>query len=220
MSGRVTAAKERPILMNAEMVRAVLDGRKTQTRLIVKPQPPGDAPKRIACEWYEPIVVRNHEQVPGDPVFGFSSEDDGWKCPFGGPGSRLWVRESFDIESFGAGVAQIRYKADGKRGPNQGISDQKLPNRCGGVPSIHMPRHASRITLEITSVRVERLQEISEKDAKAEGVSEEFETTVADFIAGKPVHPTFKIGFKHLWKSINGPGSWDANPFVWVIEWK
>ncbi|MEM1225946.1 MAG: hypothetical protein AAGJ40_09615 [Planctomycetota bacterium] len=127
------------------------------------------------------------------------------KCPYGSVGDRLWVRESFDIESFGSGVAQIRYRADGKRGNSAGVSDHKLPDRCGCVPSIHMPRHCSRITLEVTGVRVERVKDITEEDAKAEGVSN---FGFCDY----------RESFEETWEMLYG--NWRANPWVWVIEFK
>lgn len=201
--------KERPILFSGPMVRAILEGRKTQTRRIVKPQPPDDW-SPIAVERYHPAVEDKDGMLDAGPeIFGAYSEDRGYKCPYGGPGDRLWVRESFSIESFGAGVAQIRYKADNARGNKAGVSDRKLPNRCGSVPSIHMPRHCSRITLELTDVRVELLQKISESDACSEGV-----------MLSTPDEQTFYGQFRVLWESINGKGSWSMNPFVWVLEFR
>ena len=228
------AIKERPILMNAEMIRAVLSGAKTQTRRIakqlrdtqdrvfkyaheevwasLKPEEiapnNGDNPKSIfggramfdGDHCYSPAVVGKGPSGKGNPLL----------CPFGKAGDHLWVRESFRIESFGAGVAQIRYAADNARGRNCGVSDRKLPNRIGPVPSIHMPRHCSRITLEIINVRVERLQDITESDAIEEGCQ----------CAGVPASLTNRGAFAKLWESINGAGSWGLNPFVWVIEFQ
>lgn len=193
-----TAVKERAILFSAPMVRAILDGRKTVTRRVVK----GINPEYMAahCDKGRPDWQVNREALASGEL------EPPLRCPYGQPGDRLWVRESFDIESFGAGVAQIRYKADGKRGNNAGVSDRKLPDRIGGVPSIHMPRHCSRITLEVEAVRVERLQEITSEQAFAEG----FEDHVRGHV----------WQFRELWHKLNGPESWNANPWVWVVQFR
>jgi len=208
--------KERPILFSGPMVRAILDGRKSQTRRVVKPQrhPFGD------------MLTAN------EVALEFSSGTRSVRCPYGQPGDRLWVRETFQpifaegVEykdtdwSTGKGYS-IRYVA------TDGITDwvdpdDNMTNRC--KPSIHMPRWASRITLEITGVRVERLQEISEEDAKKEGI----ESEGGDPKMWKSYNPKLgwlsvddpAMSYRTLWESINGPGSWDANPFVWVVEFK
>jgi len=170
--------KERPILFSAPMVRAILDGRKTQTRRVVKPQPNAD-------NWTG-------------------------KCRYGQRGDRLWVRETWQSLVIHDGLspsdipvgADIQYPA---------TYDGWVSKRR---PSIHMPRWASRITLEITGIRVERLQDISENDAVAEGV--EFWTPTVDV---DPV-PSPRPAYRLLWESINGAGSWGLNPWVFVIEFK
>lgn len=200
--------KERPIKFNAEMVRAILAGRKTQTRRIVKPQP-----------------IRPIQAASGN---WFESDAEGVdaKRPlilkFGEIGDRLWCRETFlPVADFFGDLEvpkKFWYKADG----DAWFSKWK--------PSIHMPRSASRITLEITNIRVERLQDISEEDAKAEGV------VTGD--AGPYWHDSKLLGhFRELWNSIHGESklgedfvlnehggvsakSWEANPYVWVIEFK
>jgi len=163
--------KERPILFSGPMVRAILEGRKTQTRRIVKPQPLRD----------RGVMAFNDGEHPQ------------MRCPYGKPGDRLWVRETWcpDVEPY-----TFRYKADG---------DEPLER---WRPSIHIPRWASRITLEVVSVRVERLQNISEDDALAEGIT----------LVERGTSPVDQ--FNKLWESINGPGSWEANPWVWVVEFK
>jgi len=218
-----TAVKERPILFSGEMVKAILDGRKTQTRRPIKPQ--------YACKTVSWGCISG--QGFG---FIFTGHDVVVKCPLGTIGDRLWVRETFRIESFGAGVAQIRYAADSQRGNNAGVSDRKLPNRLGGVPSIHMPRHCSRIALEITDVRVERLNDMTEEDAVAEGFA-------LNGCGGEGPACTFH----RLWDSIYGckrcgnhgicghscdssydcpectkgiGTSWRANPWVWAISFR
>jgi len=181
------AVKERGFRIYDHEVRAILAGTKTQTRRVVKDQP-----------------------LPGEPT-GFLHIS----CPYGQPGDRLWVRETF-INGFGVGGCidgdvnrpiNTIYRADD--GPNE---------RTAGPwkPSIHMPRWASRITLEITGVRVERLNEISADDCMAEGIS-----LHADH-RNKPEGSMYspKATYLDLWESLNGPGSWSANPWVWVIEFR
>jgi hypothetical protein len=128
-------------------------------------------------------------------------------CPYGQPGDRLWVRECFGYPANDKTRADIRYRADG-----------------GGLlgdwrPSIHMPRAASRITLEITGVRCEKLQDISEADAKAEGVTVLVDAEITAAVVPGIRGPAY-LEYFVLWDSINGPGSWDANPYVWVVEFK
>jgi len=195
--------KERPILFSSPMVRAILDGRKTQTRRVAK--------------------IENHE---GHPMLDESRRNPGYnvrtviqgiieKCPYGTVGDRLWVRETHtDIPSYDVGgepTVALMYKAD---------FDYVYSPPGGWTPSIFMPRMASRITLEITNIRVERLQDISESDAKKEGVHHS---------DGKPDEygfPTEMVAtargeFSHLWDHINGKKiPWDSNPWVWVIEFK
>ncbi len=227
-----TAIKERPILFSAPMVRAILDGRKTQTRRVAKPQPNPEHWQNIVCDWYEPIVVRHGMQEPGAPVYGFASEDEGWKCKYGAPGDRLWVRETWLelrhghwhdtgprdalITRYGSPRRNaIAYKAEC-------TSDDS--NRCRielgytkWKPSIFMPRWASRITLEITGVRVERLQDISESDATAEGVGA---VSMAD--APRQAVWSHRQDFAQLWDTINGKPEyrWKDNPWVWALTFK
>ena len=176
--------KERPIIFSGPMVRAILDGRKTQTRRVVKPQPDE--------------VKDPNAKVALITCLRFYQAGKEHSCPYGAPGDRLWVRETFAMESPTCPV----YLAD--------QTDKTTVERW--KPSIHMPRWASRLTLEIVSVRVERSQDISEKDAAAEGCEPKPEKD----------HDIFKFtkGYETLWKSINGFGSWALNPWVWVIEFK
>jgi len=187
---------ERPILFSAPMVRALLDGTKTQTRRLVKPQPrrvDGGVPFGDAPAWA-------HAE-PGSAVM---------RCPYGKRGERLWVRETWarDDED-----GALMYRADLGRDMNADAWEQ---GRLEGVPryrwkpSIHMPRTASRMTLEVTGVRVERLHQISRGDAMAEGCP------FANMQDGEsPVR-----WYEYLWRAINGPDSWDANPWVWVVEFR
>ncbi len=202
--------KERPILFSGPMVRAVLEGRKAMTRRVVKPEgahhlfPFLDLPGKQTGEWAwcsSSHVVSKHIH-----------------CPYGQVGDRLWVRESmlFDPDQ------GWRYSADGADVIDENYG--KINQRC---PSIHMPRSCCRILLEITNVRVERLHEISEADAQAEGV----ERVVAGVgwrrycdpdseEVGVPPCGDARRSFRSLWKYINGDESWNANPWVWVVEFK
>lgn len=175
--------KERPILFSGEMVRAILDGRKTQTRRVVK------------FDWCGSANGLLHQ----------ASFDPAYKCPYGKVGDRLWVRETWAKLLSG----RIWYRADG-----HSINDG------GWRPSIHMPRWASRITLEITGVWVERLQAIGQNDAFREGVRRAADGRWFNYAPDGPTHNSARGSFISLWESINGPGSWDANPWVWVIEFK
>lgn len=199
--------KERPILFSAPMVRAILDGRKTVTRRILKWDGLPDAPPTEKfCTKGEPAW-----QETCDPGYWIGCDTNGTtifaRCPFGVPGDRLWVRETFYLE--GNSADQPRYRADGE-----------APKGIDWTPSIFMPRCASRLTLEVVSVRVERLQEISVEDAKAEGVEEHDDDGVTYYGPFGKGHVCAVSAFAILWEEINGPGSWSANPWVWRIEFR
>lgn len=198
-----TTTKETPVLFNAPMVRALIEGRKTQTRRIIKPQPPEGAAK----------CGPNSYEGPGGPTWWWTNDDETklWPrpkldkaiaCPFGKPGDRLWVRETWQTDP--VGEFGECYKATGHN-PKCAIHGHLWR------PSIHMPRWASRLTLEIVAVRVERLQEISENDAIAEGAWRSRNPALVSI---------WPPEFENLWESINGPGSWEANPWVWVISFR
>lgn len=199
--------KERGMIFNAEMVRAILDGRKTQTRRIMKNQPAGDYPET-------PALIRN--VGTGFQWHGLYGESSIFNCPLGSIGERIWVRETFRVHSRATDVATLVYRASVRnswteqthRVPVAVCNKPATPEKW--TPSIHMPRWASRLLLEITDVRVERLNNISECDAKAEGGPTEC-TLIGD---------KYFPGFRSLWKSIYGEESWAANPWVWVIEFK
>ncbi|HCF3848856.1 TPA: hypothetical protein RNI42_000264 [Pseudomonas aeruginosa] len=202
--------RERPILFNDQMVRAILEGRKTVTRRVVKPQP----------DFLGSMV---------DPNTPFKTLDAGLHaritCPYGEPGDRLWVREAWAADAQVDAIAPsdlsqgepIWYPAD-LSVRQTGCS---MISKGRVRPSIHMPRWASRILLEITAVRVERLQDISEEQALAEGVRGEpcdhTRQACADIGCWGD---TAKGAFGFLWESLNGEGSWAANPWVWVVEFK
>lgn len=223
-----TAVKERPILFSADMVRAILDGRKTQTRRVVKPQPTSPP---VMARWMSanpsldgeliPFIDRAHCIWPSENIDEQtqSCPDHYAVCPYGMPGDRLWVREAFgdraDYAAIGKAMTnRFYYAADGKK------SGWKYK------PSIHMPRRASRITLEIEDVRVERLQDISEVDARAEGITVMPLQDASDPSAwwesapGKNQGRSPEAAYKALWESINGPDSWAANQWVWAITFK
>lgn len=188
---------ERGMIFNAEMVRAILDGRKTQTRRIVKGT---DGAVKFCKEWdingEEIFVVLGEKDHTGmNPVLGAIS------CPFGAVGDRIWVRETWARYNIDQNSHDIAYRA---------TTPEDWPEDGRWRPSIHMPRWASRILLEITNVRVERLKSISDGDAIREGCS------TADMMSGDCVADVFA----RLWVSIYGSDSWNANPWVWVIEFK
>ena len=215
--------KERPILFSAQMVRAILDGRKTQTRRVVKGIDETYRGVEDGKAWQMDECGDCHD-VP---------------CPYGVPGDRLWVRETWQ---YGPDVTAGMMAAGkmSRRHVVYAATVQDGHHPPSWRPSIHMPRWASRITLEVIGVRVERLQEISEADAKAEGIYSacihvpppiHTETryvapgvkmvNAADEVDYEaPAHRTAKHAFECLWESINGYGSWSVNPWVWVVEFK
>ncbi len=206
--------KERPIIFSAPMVRAILAGAKTQTRRVMKPQFAADAvPAEMPAT--DPIggwVVGGHSGVWWCDAA--ANPDDARLCPYGQPGDRLWVREAWAIPHSCDHLkpSTITVIDGGRTLLAQRRVYYEATEGLGGLrkrPSIYMPRWASRITLEVTGVRVERLQDISEADARAEGISR---ADCPDW------HAT--TDYRALWESINGPSSWAANPWVWVVEFK
>ncbi|MFH2559864.1 hypothetical protein ABK660_06085 [Klebsiella pneumoniae] len=228
----MTKITERGMIFNAEMVRALVSGRKTQTRRIMKPQP---EPCPRGGHWWPSNVFKTMLHVEDEMQNG----KGGWgglvgdACPFGAVGDRIWVRETWGVVShafsedglmidwvpdrpataihempFGNGYysGYAIYAADGDFtwGDDDGYED----GRSCWKPSIHIPRAASRILLEITDVRVERLRSMSQDDARAEGV----------IAASGPMEAG--LAFRELWDSIYGEESWKANPWVWVIKFK
>lgn len=202
--------KERPILFSTPMIHAILSGAKTQTRRVVKFLPEfGDA---------EYVRIKHDERKSKfDSVVSIDHEDAFAACPYGRIGDRLWVRESFalsvkdpeggeydeDPENWDVGA----YKADGDDGNWTDGDGKKIS--APWKPSIFMPRAASRITLEITNVHVERLQEISIKDIDREGIDDCLSAVTA------------RTRFEELWDSINGKKyPWSSNPWLWVVEFK
>lgn len=216
--------KERPILFSGPMVRAILEGRKTQTRRLVAGAHGAfwdHGAWRPVCEGGRIVrwATADGDEGPGAPAPA---------CPYGVPGDRLWVREAwavgrvFDLTRAGEIPATcgdglpVWYAADG-------IAEESWANRGRWRPSIHMPRWASRILLEVTDVRVQRLQSISEDDAKAEGVEP------LDINPEQPVigvgytfgQRPYSASFACLWDEINEDRApWSSNPWVWVVSFR
>ena len=219
--------QERPILFSSPMVRAILDGRKTQTRRVVKPQPPADVTSAGVISSPDKDIDGEWSWLTGSP-----GDSDSWdlvgddlRCPYGVPGDRLWVREAWRALSEFDGLkprdlpegSPLLFEASG----------EKLDWQWGRYRHARfMPRWASRITLEVTDVRVERLRDISHKetDAQAEGVDySEREPPFPCWRAGPgfDYQPTACDAFRDLWDSINGKTyPWKDNPWVWVVEFK
>lgn len=220
--------KERPILFSTPMVRALLDGTKTQTRRICTTR--SQAQTDIMGYALMADIMDKDEGV---------CEKAAWEqlgCPYGTPGDRLWVRETWAPAAVLHRKAFICFRADGDN-PNAETSTEVLLESDDAllkahrdlakghwIPGIHMHRWASRITLEIESIHVERLQDISEEDARAEGIRQ---CRVGDVTAfgvdpedRDTLYPTARYAFNCLWESINGPGSWESNPWVWVVIFK
>ncbi|EFT2530288.1 hypothetical protein HVG75_004872 [Salmonella enterica] len=190
------------------MVRAILDGRKTQTRRPIK--------------WKQTRFTEIAERDDGS-LWPWAEDcerggDIWFACPYGEIGDRIWVRETFRVHSRATDVATLVYRASVRnswteqthRVPIAVCDKPATPEKW--TPSIHMPRWASRILLEITDVRVERLRDLSEEDAKSEGIT----PPAGGVLPGWE----YRINFRDLWMDIYGTDSWEANPWVWVIEFK
>ena len=236
----MSQVKERPILFSAPMVRAILEGRKTVTRRVMKCQPDADA--SITVESYNVAVTnRRGYQEAGPEIFGawWRDGEAGCKCPFGQPGDRLWVRETWYCDHFEVQQGPYLQPAD-MHDLDQSREDGELVYAADGLapyeqdqptwkPSIHMPRWASRILLEITDVRVERLQDITEEQALAEGIvgvpfrPDDGWPICTGYMMGPDdgktgLQTTAAKAFAGLWDSVGG--NWNANPWVWVVEFK
>jgi hypothetical protein len=241
--------KERPVLFSAPMVRALLDGRKTQTRRIVKPQPSvgiAEIEEMPATDPHLGCVVSGHSGMWED----VHSCDERWTCPFGVPGDRLWVREEHTVLGHGSvgPTLNVRYDVDKVESHvdvtarEYGLFRERKSKLGSGVRGRFMYRSLSRITLEITAVRVERLNSVSYDDALAEGL-EPVGDVIPDHVVfwrnyqyqnanprrGVTIEDRFHrvkgysdplASYRSLWDKINGDGSWALNPWVWVIEFR
>jgi len=222
--------KTRPIIFSGPMIRAILSGEKTQTRRVVSPAPPPESVRAELCNC-----------PPGSwgsagKEFHFCREDlnPHWQwhlpCRYGMRGDRLWVRETWRVSrkhdakpprDLPPKTMTVFFEAGGTIANQENGMWQRddsypngLPEWAGKLrPSIHMPSWASRLTLEIVGVRVERLQDITEADAIAEGA-------MPSIVGGDLDHLKSRAGFQSLWETICGAGSWSLNPFVWVVEFK
>lgn len=188
----------KPILFSAPMIRALQEGRKTQTRRIMKLQPTRT-----------PTLVRLERKVEPELVAMWATDYRGnavCVCPYGRPGDLLWVRETWAPNK----VIPVEHRDPGEFIYAADLDvDRRMKWAATWKPSIHMPRKASRLTLRITDVRVERLREISEADAQAEGCD-----------PATPYPYQYRDSFAALWDSINGPGAWDENPSVWGLSFQ
>lgn len=206
--------KERPILFSAPMVRSLLDGSKTQTRRVLRDQEPVDLGAFTNGSHWSRRPVHSQGELIGHRLVAVT-------CPYGIPGDRLYVREAFIHEpadycweasvSVPSRPAHTVYRAD-VQGDSTG---------AGWKPSIHMPRNLSRITLEVTDVRVERLQDISESDALAEGIAHLPNGSGFGLPDGSHFHAADpRISYFSLWEAINGRESVEANPWLWCVAFK
>jgi len=233
--------RERPILFSGAMVRAILEGRKKMTRRVVKHRIYSNGfhfdGRDILCHCDELPPSAMLMEVKRGKIAYTTSNLEGWEseCPYGAPGDRLWVREAWarDFEM----SSRVFYRADADEdgtipylvageGMGGGVGNARIDR---WRPSIHMPRWASRITLEVTGVRVERVQDISEEDAIAEGVERrvigsgwrEYGLDDATELAGTPPLATARESFRSLWDSINAKRApWASNPYVWVVAFR
>jgi hypothetical protein len=223
--------KSRPILFSGSMVRAVLDGSKTQTRRVGKIQSQDFVGLKAEAVRHATLgyqIQATYDAYPGRGTARHAI----CACPFGQPGDQLWVRETWYCDDYRV-----------SRGPYLKPDDLDVveARECGTLvyaadglapyeteqpawrPSIHMPRWASRITLELTGVRVERLQDISIEDCKAEGAwgpDESIVSEVENYFLCDTLSVNPRLAYQMLWERINGDKSWDANPWVWVVEFK
>ncbi|MEN7531925.1 hypothetical protein, partial [Cupriavidus sp. DL-D2] len=238
--------KERPILFSGAMVRAILDGRKTQTRRICKPAEKAALSFVTAIQDPSDYGQRPLE-IPGSGWFGDEDGDVQFYCPYGRPGDRLWVRETY--YAFGRWVT--RYSAKKRRDEWHFIDmtlecdrayqyaadepDVPLAKDRGSVlpgwwlrPAIFMPRAAARVVPDVMGSRVERLNDCSEEDAIAEGIAPHYSGWwpyrtafyESDGVTPANFHRDPRESYRSLWDSINGAGAWAANPWVWVVEFR
>lgn len=239
--------KEIPMLFSTPMVQALLEGRKTQTRRIMKPQIKECDHSRFTEEWKDQPtqwseaalkIGRAYCGMCGNGV-EYSKDYGGIKCQYGVPGDLLYVRETFKVEqavSHGESILGVRYKAGSMWIQNDSKEIFEIYHRGSEIwrPSIHMPKEAARLWLQVTDIKVERLQDISEEDAKAEGV-----TVTPGQVASNEIHRhvlkdripagDHQLAFANLWREIHftsiqdqlsGKDGWNENPWVWVVSFK
>lgn len=208
------------MIFNDEMVRAILDGRKTQTRRIMKVQP--DTPEFGLRRIIESSIANEIGMYfwSQEDARGIKARSKQFFCPFGDVGDRIWVRETW-AEAGASAPDLTLYRANYPAHVPTHYENVPPAEDVRWTPSIHMPRWASRILLEITDVRVEQLKSISEEEARSEGVAQLREGFWKHYQPGWTQHQLSARGsFATLWESIYGFGEWDRNPWVWVIEFK
>lgn len=215
----VHPCKLTPILFSTPMVQAILEGRKTQTRRIIKSKHESGL-YAVSTAKYEPDCRGYYHNRSVQSLDWDEGSCGDILCPYGEVGDVLWVRETWcktlDVDEFEDGYL---YKAEGSTAFQD--SDGDIIDLVKWKPSIHMPKAACRIWLEITDIRVEGLQDISEEDAIAEGIW--LDTTVLPngyTLYGMPHWNTAKECYSVLWEEINGPKSWELNPYVWCLSFK
>ncbi|CZU68433.1 Uncharacterised protein [Enterobacter asburiae] len=216
----MTKIIERGMIFNDEMVRAILDGRKTQTRRIMKVQP--DTPEFGLRRIIESSIANEIGMYfwSQEDARGIKARSKQFFCPFGDVGDRIWVRETW-AEAGASAPDLTLYRANYPAHVPTHYENVPPAEDVRWTPSIHMPRWASRILLEITDVRVEQLKSISEEEARSEGVAQLREGFWKHYQPGWTQHQLSARGsFATLWESIYGFGEWDRNPWVWVIEFK
>lgn len=218
--------RERPILFSGPMVRAILAGSKTQTRR-GKGLEYFSRPENDPEGWLCARVADGHAFM----VYKHMPHERAVKCPYGQPGDRLWVRETF-VQGYEYDAVQDRFRQYDEndnelpmktwyRATDADIrwaGDDGWETNVPWRPSIHMPRAACRLVLEVTRVRVERLQDISEENAMAEGCSPAWLDAGDNTTVHAEAPPTYRQGFARLWREINGDGAWASNAWVWVVE--
>lgn len=226
--------KEIPMLFSTPMVQALLAGRKTVTRRLVQPM------RGRQSEWLTPELINSvphgeiikggwqmHHPKAGQNHAGVDVAYDsplGWiECPYGQPGDLIWVRETYKIEgsmSHGESVLGVKYKADGRwiQNDSKEVFEIFHKSKEGWRPNIFLPKVAARIWLQVTDIRVERLQDITEQDAQAEGMEKIDESIFCwRHYGGKYAGCSdARTSFQSIWQSINGDESWNSNPWVWV----
>jgi len=228
--------KERPIIFSTPMVKAILEGRKTMTRRIFRnPYHPSLCAEPCDCSPTEGLIeveFQNDLIAFNAKLIEKMKNDRRWiHCPYGAPGDRFWVRETFFHTGSEEYLNKLTrkpyfYKATISDLDRLSIEEFMLEHGIKWKPSLYMPKDAHRICLEITKIRFERLSDISENDAKLEGSCSSDEDLSMDQRMGNYNNPSnrvygdIRLGFKRLWKSIYGDDSWDANPWVWVIEFE
>lgn len=229
--------KERPLLMSPYMVRAILKGDKTETRRMMRYQPDSEF---YGPQMYAPVIInRDGEEEPGKEIFGIYGDDWGLKCPYGQPGDQLWIKETWahddiDCKDHKCGNRDhIWYRAS-----EIAIVADSFAGAAHWRASMFMPRWASRIDLLITEIRAERLQDITEEGARAEGVhvwaqaellqhsrkESEWCTRTRQIAQQRrepiPVAASNVAAYAMLWDSLNPKSPWESNPWVWVVKFK